>query len=316
MSPLQAKCSLCLELADSEPSGRWWTTQCSVCGPYRIAAEAAEELVRTTAGQRAEVSAWVRELEIKNAPVPFIVSSEYERKPDESGSFRLSEILGLYAPKTVGERLDRVLLNLGRMSKAPGEKVALENKHRVACFAETPKQALFFLGALHRKGLISDAARIPTEIMVTVDGWNRIAELGHATRESRQVFVAMSFDPSMESAWRDGLAVGVEDVGLMPLRVDKKEHNEKICDVITNEIRRSCLVVADVTLQRQGVYFEAGFAMGLQVPVIWTCRKDDMGNCHFDTRQYNHINWSSPEELRERLRRRIEATIPHLFNRH
>jgi nucleoside 2-deoxyribosyltransferase len=48
-----------------------------------------------------------------------------------------------------------------------------------------------------------------------------------------------------------------------PVRVDFVEHNEQICDKIVAEIRTCQFLVADVTLQRAGVYFEAGFAMGL-----------------------------------------------------
>lgn len=70
-------------------------------------------------------------------------------------------------------------------------------------------------------------------------------------------------------------------------------------------------MIADFTGNRNGVYFEAGFAMGLGIPVIWTCRKDHIDNVHFDTRQYNHIVWETPEELREKLTYRIEATIPN-----
>ncbi len=50
--------------------------------------------------------------------------------------------------------------------------------------------------------------------------------------------------------------------------------------------------------------------MGLGIPLIWTCHEDHIGEAHFDTRQYNHIVWSTPEDLRERLTARIEATVP------
>ena len=63
------------------------------------------------------------------------------------------------------------------------------------------------------------------------------------------------------------------------------------------------------TFRVYGVYFEAGFAMGLGIPVIWLCRKDDLENAHFDTRQYNHIPWESAEDLRSQLRDRIIATV-------
>ena len=57
------------------------------------------------------------------------------------------------------------------------------------------------------------------------------------------------------------------------MRVDFVEHNDKICDKIVAEIRTCQFLVADGTLQRAGVYFDAGFEMGLGRPVIWTCRR-------------------------------------------
>ena len=94
--------------------------------------------------------------------------------------------------------------------------------------------------------------------------------------------------------------------------MDLKEHNEKICDAIIAEIRRSRFVVADFTGQQSGVFFEAGYALGLDIPVIWTCREAQKHELerHFDTRQYNHILWTDEADLYESLRRRIEATIP------
>jgi len=44
--------------------------------------------------------------------------------------------------------------------------------------------------------------------------------------------------------------------------------------------------------------------------VIWTCQADDFKNVHFDTRQYNHIVWQIPADLRIQLADRIKATIP------
>ena len=89
------------------------------------------------------------------------------------------------------------------------------------------------------------------------------------------------------------------------MRIDSKEHSNKIDDEIIAEIRRSRFVVADFTSEedkpRGGVYYEAGFAMGLNIPVIWTCRADMIGNVHFDTRQFNHITWDDPEDLRVKL---------------
>jgi hypothetical protein len=49
--------------------------------------------------------------------------------------------------------------------------------------------------------------------------------------------------------------------------------------------------------------------MGLPIPIIWTCSKDSITDLHFDTRQYNHIVWDTPQNLRDLLKARIGAVI-------
>jgi nucleoside 2-deoxyribosyltransferase len=80
-------------------------------------------------------------------------------------------------------------------------------------------------------------------------------------------------------------------------------------DEIKAEIRQSRFVIADVTHHRNGVYFEAGFADGLGVPVIWACDEKDADNTHFDAKHLNQIRWTSHDDLRERLKNRIIGTI-------
>lgn len=141
-------------------------------------------------------------------------------------------------------------------------------------------------------------------------GWLRVDELKKTTRLSNQAFIAMWFNPSLDEIWGKAFIPALKQTGFNPIRMDKTEHNERIDDKIIADIRKSALLVADLTEHRQGVYFEAGFALGLGIPLIWTCRDDHKDKIHFDTRQYNCIFWKSPEELKERLINRIEATIP------
>ena len=123
----------------------------------------------------------------------------------------------------------------------------------------------------------------------------------------------MWFDDSMKEAYDQGIAPAIRDAGYEPVRVDQKEHVNKIDDEIVAEIRRSRFLVADFTQGRMGarggVYYEAGFAQGLGIPVIFCCRKDRLRKVHFDTRQYNHIDWETPEDLRKRIVQQILAVI-------
>ena len=96
---------------------------------------------------------------------------------------------------------------------------------------------------------------------------------------------------------------------------------DKIDDEIIGEIRRSRFLIADFTYGgkgiRGGVYYEAGFALGLGLEVIRSCRADQITDLHFDVNHHYHIAWSTPEELREGLERRILALVgegPHREN--
>ena len=55
--------------------------------------------------------------------------------------------------------------------------------------------------------------------------------------------------------------------------------------------------------------------LGLGRPVIWVCEKTQMKDVHFDTRQYNTIDYANADDLRTRLQTRIEANLgkgPHV----
>ena len=156
---------------------------------------------------------------------------------------------------------------------------------------------------------------------LTPEGVKRLEELGTKAVNSEQAFVAMWFDKSVDEAYDKGIEPAIRYAGYRPLRIDKKEHNNKIDDEIIREIRRSRFVVCDFTcelvkhkgkltaLPRGGVYYEAGFARGLGIDVIWMCRADHIKRVHFDTRQFNHIRWETPEDLQRQLRNRIGAVI-------
>jgi hypothetical protein len=49
--------------------------------------------------------------------------------------------------------------------------------------------------------------------------------------------------------------------------------------------------------------------LGLGRPVIWLCDKSDRENVHFDTRQFNTIEYTNAEDLMKQLQIRIEAVL-------
>lgn len=216
-------------------------------------------------------------------------------------------------PRGAQEKMNTILRHIAEQSKCSGHAVRVvpdEECARVYC--KNGLEMGFFLKSLLGQKLVElDDKGGYFDVTVTADGWTKVEELGKPNIESKQAFVAMWFDRQLDSAYADGIQKLEEDTGFRMLRIDTKQFNDKICDHIVAEIRQSRFMIADVTRHRRAVYFEAGYAMGLGLPVIWTCREDHMKRAEriFDTRQYNHITWETPEELRAKLKDRILATI-------
>ena len=119
----------------------------------------------------------------------------------------------------------------------------------------------------------------------------------------------MWFDDSMSDAWLSGFEPGIHAAGYQPRRIDEKDYVGGISDEIISEIRRSRFVVADYTGHRGGVYFEAGFALGLGLTVIPTCREDEIGKLHFDIKHLNTLPWKTATGLAQTLSKRIRAVV-------
>ena len=231
-------------------------------------------------------------------------------KYDDHISLSLEEFLGRF-PSNFIEIQQRALLIFYYKYTEYGQEIKHINKH--AFFAKNNSELFFILKSLKEKGFIealilegADGNSFVEPYQITVDGWLEIEKIIKDYRK-KQVFIAMKFK-DMDKV-RNSIRQAIIDANFSPLRIDEKEHINEISSEIQYEISQSGPVVADVTGQNQGVYFEAGYAMGLNIPVIWTCNEKEKNDIHFDIRQYNTILWEDENDLYERLKKRITAVM-------
>jgi len=280
-------------------------------GGYKITENAISAIECFSLLEKAKLSRWIYEqnlLEI--APrVDSAVVEEVPNWPMPSVLERIDYLLQFVELEMRGEIATRIPL-----SETMCAAVAASSSDELWCLVGYARaMKLVEHGLVHKD---SGIYRYINEI--TVKGYQRLEELKKANPNSDQAFVAMWFDDSMSDAWENGFEPAIVDAGYKPLRIDRKEHINKIDDEIIAEIRRSRFLVADFTSEKEkprgGVYYEAGFAHGLNIPVIYTCREDCLEDVHFDTRQFNHLTWNTPEDLRTDLAKRISAVLgdgPH-----
>lgn len=279
--------------------------ECDRCGHYRIT-DFGELTIRP--GAELHAMRWVLSAQTRAA-----TKRGQMLELNESSIPRL--LSDAPVPQSPAEVADRVLLEIATAVSSTGSFATTLTVHpdiHLDVFLPGRDDLDMVLAALAERGLIDHEGSFGSsgDVSLTMDGWSRVDELRRTIPEGFRAFVAMSFNPQLRDVWTDGIKPALEETGYEPIRVDELQHNEKIDDRIVAELRLASLVVADFTEHKGGVYFECGFAMGRGIPVIWSCREDEIGRAHFDTRQYNHITWKTPAELRERLRDRVRATLP------
>lgn len=138
-------------------------------------------------------------------------------------------------------------------------------------------------------------------------------------------FVAMAFGHKEIDELYDNVIVPVlRKLQIVPVRVDRVEHNEDIDDRIVIELHAADLAIADLTYARPSVYYEAGYAER-SVPVIYTARldhfkpqsNDPFGNfrVHFDLQMKNTIAWdpSAVDDFSLRLHKRLNKVVAPLL---
>jgi nucleoside 2-deoxyribosyltransferase len=149
------------------------------------------------------------------------------------------------------------------------------------------------------------------ENKITFDGLEYIESLSEINKNSKNVFVAFHFTDEMQNIVDNDLKNAIEDIGFNCTRVSTSttDTDVHINDEIIGKIKSSKIVIADFSGHRNSVYFEAGYAMGLNIPVIWSCKKDEFEKLSFDTRQYPHILWDTPKDLTKQIMNRIRTII-------
>jgi nucleoside 2-deoxyribosyltransferase len=278
------------------PSTEVSSVVCRRCGRYLITEEAEINVQTMRDAERVFLSAATRQ-ETEAGRVVQLTDANIDKMGKER------------AHTSIPENVDKLLSYVRTKCPRPGQRVRIDRENDYTVIdAPTPAELEYITGYAMEVDYLRYTP--PGDYWLTPKGWERISARPSVFMPGR-CFVAMAFRDSLKPAYTEGIQKAVEDdCGFRAVRMLELEHNDKICDRIIVEVRRAQFVVADFTFQRAGVYFEAGFAAALERPVIWTCKACHFNRLHFDTRQYNHIKWEQPDDLRAQLATRIRGTIP------
>jgi hypothetical protein len=224
-------------------------------------------------------------------------------------AYTIDTLLKMF-PSNFMEIQHRSLLSLYK--KYPNYGQLIKNIEEFHFFAKDNTELGFILDSLITKNLLEGGVlwngdgtmRPKGPFKIAIQGWHEIEKSLHKVY-SNQIFIAMDFDKSFDPV-RNSIKKAINDAGFIPIVIDEIEHINYIPLEIQNKIKNCAFIVAELTTQNNGVYFEAGYAMGQNIPVIWCCRDKDK-KLHFDISQYNNILWDNEDDLYQRLKRRLIA---------
>ncbi len=319
------KCSVCKSplLYNHMSPDSIYSVTCMKCGDYRITSNAGDDVSSyfDNAVKSANLSGWLKENQNR-----LINSEELER-------------LSKLKTPTVHEKATKLLIAISKAIPIAGQEFTLNqssfsrwmkmigddktlpeldihNAKQIlplvsASWSSSPKEFMYLISKyLHEHHqYIYDI----NPIKITPNGWSYLDEISRKTSEIPTAFIAMKFAEPLLKYVDKYFYPAIESAGYKPERANDYQHNNLIDDEIVSLIRTSRFIIADYTKNSAGVYYEAGFARGLKIPVICTCEKRffDKPGVHFDQNHYSFLFWERTKgsAFQKNLQFRIESTL-------
>lgn len=228
---------------------------------------------------------------------------------------------------TLEEKAERTLINLVRAEPDLGQGVRLglrflpdeappgtwegQNRNLAGlAYGCTPSEAHVVVRFLRDEGFIETKLEA---IFITPKGYVKASEVASGKGEVLpRGFVICRFTEDLNAVY-DAVYANVllptgEPVTL--LRVKDIHHVEKIDDKIMAEIRAASFVLVDLSDNNFNVGFEAGYALALGKPIVFTMQKPEGDlKLPFDIQSHNILDYADLDDLRDRLPFRIAAAL-------
>ncbi|MEO1412061.1 MAG: hypothetical protein AAFW73_19385 [Bacteroidota bacterium] len=243
----------------------------------------------------------------------------YWESPAPEGSVPVFDLvdylLSANYPRTPKEKLEFLFLALYHRQQWDGARIRTSEDHELenygAYYMVNPAEYQFYLATLTQQGLL-ETVELNMGHCLTYAGLNRVIELQENGLHSDRCFIAMSFSPEERIRQiRQAIKEACVATGFVPILIDEVYFDSDITinDAMIAEIKRCKFCIADFTQQKDGVYFEAGFASGRGLKVLYTCHRDDRKGRHFDVRAFPFLYYEDMATLKSGLINKIKAWI-------
>jgi hypothetical protein len=168
-------------------------------------------------------------------------------------------------------------------------------------------------GVINKYDYVDDPSHLSWQYELTLKGWETIDQHYRGKSSNNFAFIALKFQQEILDELIDKIVKPAlrTHLSLEAITMLDVQQAGIIDNIMRNKIRDCALVLADLSHDNPGAYWEAGFAEGLGKPVIYLCEKEkfERDKTHFDTNHCTTIPWSKNAEDTEAFIERLVATI-------
>lgn len=127
---------------------------------------------------------------------------------------------------------------------------------------------------------------------------------------TKSLFIAMPFNDDFEDIYYYGIKKTIEDIGHKPERSDNENFTGNIVERIRVRIELSKMVVADITGNNPNVFYEVGFAHGINRQVVLISQEEELP---FDLRNHRRILYRPTKirNLETELKKLLKGILQH-----
>jgi len=154
---------------------------------------------------------------------------------------------------------------------------------------------------------MGDKVEHPIDLSLTLLGWAKYESTKSGLSPGKYGFLAMKFgDSILDGFVKNHLKPYIkEKLGFEVIDLRDVPKAGIIDNLMREQIRDSAFVIADLTHDNSGAYWEAGYAEGLGKPVVYICEnsKFEEKTTHFDTNHCTTVMWSveNPTDFQHKL---------------
>jgi hypothetical protein len=254
-------------------SGDAIEANCPCCGLYRITGSAADAIAHwdMPESEWITIAHHIRKMTDRADPPGL----------DYATLKAIRETANLPHPDQI---IDEFVMWLGNKSRWPAETMFINYVEHRAVLGAVDGQAFDYMTQYISQTPWFAGARVApiggaTEIRgcaLSPRGWERFRQLMRSHSASKYGFVAMQYgNAELDAVVRNHFVPQTQLAGFDLRRLDDNQAAAGLIDdQLRVRIRLARFLICDLTHGNRGAYWEAGFAEGLGLPVIYSCRRN------------------------------------------